>query len=205
MDRITELRNYARLNAKSPSDIYKLYVEATYELFGLVIDIPDMKDARFELKEVCNYWRCPVSGVTNWGNLDKTKPTHYPGWKFNNIRGTIRDIDGNKPSKETIDSINKDVLKEFTWGRFDTISMLGYQVGIGTGTFNGGYDFMGCFEIFLDDFPQIYNNLDSFYSAKTIKEYCGIDDFKLYRRKEKIRRIKLKMDLKKQENEEVIQ
>jgi hypothetical protein len=192
-DRIEYLRNYTRLNAKSLTDIHTLYVEVLYELTGLVVNIPEMSNFKISLEKVDNYHSCPVFGVTNWGNNDKTKPNHYPGWRLNNIRGTMKDEYGDNPTLEYVNNIDKKILKHFSFGRFDEISLLDFQYGINTGSFNGGYNFMGCFVLFVEDFPLIMNNLCDFYDKKHIEKIFNVDDYNYYLRANKLKQLKNKL------------
>lgn len=188
-ERVEELRNYVRLNAKSIYDIHDLYAEMYYELFELVVDIPDFKKWNVQLSKVCNYHNAPIGQKTNWGGRDKTYHTDRPGWYFANIHGTIRDKHGNNPSRKHIANIDKNVLGGFTFGDFNSIRSLDYQHGINTGSFNGGWSFMGCFYIFVEDFPLLINNLTDWYEYDKISDVFGVD-YNTYLRGSKIRRLK---------------
>jgi hypothetical protein len=145
---IEDLRNYARLNAKSLSELYDLYVEIQKKIFGLDVVITDWNKLSFG--KVANYWNCPINGVMNWCGQYKDRPVYYLGWSSPNMRGYY---------KNEVKLIDKDILNHFTFNKFDTIGFHSFQYGFNTGTFNGGEKFMGEFRLFIDDFPTIFENL----------------------------------------------
>ena len=194
IEKIKELQNYTRLNAKNLEDIHKLMMEVNYELFGLIVNIPELEKGQFCLDKLYISHNAPV-GISTIGisNRNKDIITHYPGWQLLNTRGTIRDKDSNKPTKEMINNINPKILKSFSWGRFDTIDIHSFQKGFNTGSFNGGYDFMGCFEFFIDDFPHIKNDLEYHFSKEDIMKVYGIKDWNMYLRRKKLERLSFKL------------
>jgi len=196
MNHIEDIRNYARVNAKSPIEIHDQLVKTFYELYGLIIHIPAMLEDPYFLYTISNYNICPVDGVTNWGNHDTSKPVSYVGWKLNNMRGTIRDINGNIPSRDYISNINKNIIKKFDHTVFNVENMISFIHGVNIDGVSDGYNFKCNLKIFLDDYPHIVNRLDMVYSARSIKTYLGIDDYKAHLRTKKIKMLQEKIKSK---------
>lgn len=191
-EEIEKAKDYIRLNSKTLYDIHNLLVEVNYELFGLIFNIPEISKGEFELQQVCNYHSAPIGKRTNWGGRDKNYPTEFPGWKIMNTRGTIRNTYGVEPTKKDIEKIDSVLFENFTWCKFDTIEIQRFHNGFNIGTFNGGYDFMGCFDFFIDDFPHIKNNLEDFFPKEQIMKTYGIKDWNMFLRQRKLSKITYK-------------
>lgn len=175
---IEDLRNYARLNARNLSELYDLYIDIQKKIFGLDVVITDWK--KFSFGNVTNSHNCPINGVTNWGNDDKTKPSSYLGWAGYNLKGNY---------KGKLKLIDKTILKEFSFERFDSIHFHSFQYGINTGSFNGGENFMGCFYLYLDDFPLILENLPIIISKKEFESAFPNKSYDRLLRKLKLEKI----------------
>lgn len=181
---LEKARNYVRLNSKNLTDIHKLLVEVNVELFGLVFDIPDLKQGQYNLINIkTGCFRYPIG-------IDYNEIENSVGWSLSNSKGTIRTKDGKIPTKKHIRKINENVINKFRFGEFDDIGIHCYHHGFNLGCcFNGGYDFMGCFDFFIDDFPCIKNNLGFLFPKKSIMKLYGIDDWDMYLRNKKITKL----------------
>jgi hypothetical protein len=186
-----DIKNHIRLNTKSTTDIHPLLKEVMYDVFGLIIEIPELKKGDFRLSMVCNYHNAPIGKKTNWGGHDKNYPTEFLGWELNNIRGTFRTKYNHKITDNYIKKHS--IFRENGIGSFWTTDLLKFSNGINTGSFNGGSDFMGCFRFFLSDFPHLKDNFLSEFHKKDIIKTFGIKDWDIYLRSHKIKKIKNKI------------
>lgn len=189
--KLKEAKDYIRLNAKNLTDIHPLLVEVMADTFDLIVDIPDIKSAQFRLHKVCNSHNAPIRKKTNWCGIDKNYPSNFAGWSISNARGTFRTKDGKKVTDEWINQQHSTAYEKLRSRSFWTTNILSWFNGINTGTFNGGSDFMGGFDFFIEDYPHIHKNVSTLFNKRDVIATFDILDWDSYIRKEKLKKLNI--------------